>query len=44
MHLSAIFRVSGLLLTLFSVTMLTPLIFALYYGEDTTATSYSRSR
>ena len=35
MHLSAIFRVSGLLLTLFSVTMLTPLVFALYYGEDT---------
>ncbi|HSG88437.1 MAG TPA: TrkH family potassium uptake protein [Pseudomonadales bacterium] len=35
MHLSAILRVSGLLLMMFSVTMLTPIIFALYYDEHT---------
>ena len=37
MHASAILRVSGILLMLFSVTMLTPLIFAFYYDENTAA-------
>ncbi|MEE4302368.1 MAG: TrkH family potassium uptake protein [Pseudomonadales bacterium] len=35
MHVSAILRVSGILLMLFSVTMLTPLVVALIYGERT---------
>ncbi len=35
MHFSVIGRVLGLLLTLFSVTMLTPVLVALIYGEDT---------
>lgn len=35
MHASAILRVSGILLMLFSVTMLTPIPFALYYDEHT---------
>ncbi|MEE2892401.1 MAG: TrkH family potassium uptake protein [Pseudomonadota bacterium] len=37
MHASAILRVSGILLMLFSVTMLTPLLFALHYRENTAA-------
>jgi trk system potassium uptake protein TrkH len=34
-HVSAILRISGILLMLFSVTMLTPIPFALFYGEAT---------
>ena len=37
MHASAILRISGILLMLFSVTMLTPIPFALYYEDATTA-------
>ena len=37
MHFSAVLRISGLLLMLFSITMLTPLPFAWYYGEDNAA-------
>lgn len=37
MHFSAVLRISGLLLMLFSLTMLTPLPFAWYYGEDNVA-------
>ena len=35
MHFSVILRVIGILLTLFSLTMLTPIPFALWFGEDT---------
>lgn len=35
MHATPILRISGILLTLFSITMLTPVPFALYYGEGT---------
>ncbi len=35
MHATPILRISGILLTLFSITMLTPVPFALRYGEDT---------
>ena len=34
MHVSAILRTSGILLGLFSFTMLVPAAFAVYYGED----------
>lgn len=36
MHFSVTFRILGLLLMLFSSTMLTPLVFALLEGDDTT--------
>ncbi len=35
MHFSAVLRIAGLLLMLFSFTMLTPLPFAWFYGEPT---------
>ncbi|MEE4361242.1 MAG: TrkH family potassium uptake protein [Pseudomonadales bacterium] len=35
MQASPIFRITGILLTLFSITMLTPIPFALYYAEGT---------
>ena len=35
MHFSAVLRIAGLLLMLFSFTMLTPLPFSWYYGEAT---------
>ncbi len=38
MHFSVIVRVIGILLTLFSLTMLTPIPFALWFGEDTWST------
>ncbi|RZO70448.1 MAG: potassium transporter [OM182 bacterium] len=38
MHFSVIFRVTGTLLTLFSLTFLSPILVALAYGEATTQT------
>jgi trk system potassium uptake protein TrkH len=38
MHLSVILRVTGMLLMIFSVALLFPVVVALIYGEDTTAT------
>ncbi|MEM1231100.1 MAG: TrkH family potassium uptake protein [Pseudomonadota bacterium] len=38
MHLAVITRVTGVLLTLFSLTLLLPVAVAFYYGEDTIGT------
>ncbi len=38
MHLGIIFRVTGTLLTFFSITFLIPVLFALHYGENTIPT------
>ncbi len=38
MHLAVIFRITGILLTAFSITLLLPVLVALLYGEDTVHT------
>jgi len=38
MHLSVILRVTGVLLSCFSTTLVLPVLVAIYYGEDTTRT------
>ena len=38
MHLPVILRITGILLTLFSLVLVLPVIVAVIYGEDTTTT------
>ena len=40
MHFSVILRVTGILLTLFSITMALPMIVALIYGEESTIRTF----